>query len=712
MDVLMPFNPDCEPAPPLREPASFLQSPLPPMPITIGPDQAIAHAGWTSALSTVLAETLAGPCLVEVVGPAGTGKTLLLEAVARMLRDGGVDEHLHMRGDSGLLNKGAVAEAARRNRVVLIDEADRVGPEVLRSIRGGASGGCAWVLASKTVPLMLPAARALGAQTPGAQTPGAQTPGPLASGLLASGLLASGADDAASRAAAPRITVVRLAPLPAAETRAFVDARLARIGLSGRLLTDAAVAELARCSGGVPRVVNMLLGAALFLAHSEAAPAVDREHVEGAAALRNLDAVVEAGRPGPPHAQGPLHALAANTAAFSSGLPSRPADPVRPVDLVRPVGSSVRPAKADVRSVPDPLAADLQLASLPATGQPSISQPSTEQPVVKAEPVADEALVPAADPAAPAGSDAPVQPDASARTEASGEPDAAVGPAAHAASGPAAHAATGTAASPDPAMRPGVASAHDPAPPAAIDAPLDASPWMCAPAAQGPGRAGPGGRGGGRGGGRQQPCRTCAPDRSPSGATRSRVGRSGNGRLAGSAIAPGSLRSAGRDDAARCRAHGTPADRDRADRDRAGSRGALRRHAPPCRAGRGSGGGAGRAGGRAAFGHHARTRAVERAVGGTDARLPVGPDRDVALRAGAAGCGSGLRGGGERGRRCGLGHAEARGRRAAGARPARRHDAAQQRYPQRDAFGRLTRGNGTWGIETGRASGRTARPAG
>jgi hypothetical protein len=50
----------------------------------VGPEHAIAHRTWQAARDQALAAVLGGPCLVLVVGPAGTGKTLLLEELARV----------------------------------------------------------------------------------------------------------------------------------------------------------------------------------------------------------------------------------------------------------------------------------------------------------------------------------------------------------------------------------------------------------------------------------------------------------------------------------------------------------------------------------------------------------------------------------------------------------------------------------------------------
>ena len=89
------------------------------------------------------------------------------------------------------------------------------------------------------------------------------------------------------------VTFVRLAPLFPGETGAFVRERLARAGHSGDVIGEAGIAEIERFSGRVPRLVNMLASAALFLAASNDAAQVDAEHVAEAAALRGLSVPVE-----------------------------------------------------------------------------------------------------------------------------------------------------------------------------------------------------------------------------------------------------------------------------------------------------------------------------------------------------------------------------------------------------------------------------------
>jgi hypothetical protein len=82
------------------------------------------------------------------------------------------------------------------------------------------------------------------------------------------------------------ITVVRLDPLQPDEVAAFLADRLARAGQASDLLSADAVEVLALHSAGVPRVLNLLTRAALFMAANEGAAQLEREHVDLAVALR------------------------------------------------------------------------------------------------------------------------------------------------------------------------------------------------------------------------------------------------------------------------------------------------------------------------------------------------------------------------------------------------------------------------------------------
>ena len=249
-----------------------------PFPGTVGPEHAVAHRGWREACDRALAAVLAGPGLVLVVGPPGTGKTLLLQHLARELRASGMYVLLSTRGDLDLADDEITGSESERSRAVLIDEADRLGAESMERL--ARLGRCAFVLA---------------------------------------GVIEPREDD--RPLAAEGTTIVRLAPLAPDEVGAFVTARLAQAGLRPDLLTDAAIERLAALSGGLPRVLNMLTGSALFLARIAHAPHVDAAHVIEAATLRE-------GEP--------------------DLIPERPAEPSPPVDppATEPPATDARPGRA------------------------------------------------------------------------------------------------------------------------------------------------------------------------------------------------------------------------------------------------------------------------------------------------------------------------------------------------------------------------------
>ncbi len=235
-------------------------TPFPVLPVTIEAGQAVAHRGWRKARERALTAFLSGPCVVVVAGGPGTGKTLLLEELARALKTAGAATILHRRGDLG--QDGWITPDGQATfRVMLIDEADRMDGAALAHL--AADPQSALVLACKHV------------------------------------LADDEADRFSAAAAGSRpVTLVRLAPLLPGETGAFLSARLARTGHSSDLITDAAIAGIELYSGRVPRLVNTLSRAAFYLADRKGAVQVEAEHVEEAATLCGLSAL--------PEPQGPM----------------------------------------------------------------------------------------------------------------------------------------------------------------------------------------------------------------------------------------------------------------------------------------------------------------------------------------------------------------------------------------------------------------------
>ena len=199
------------------------------LPLPNRPTHAIAHPAWSEARETVLALVTAGPAMIVVLGPPGTGKTALLRDLATTFRERGRSACLLDFGDSPF----DVGPA----EIVLVDEADRMSATRLDELR--SRGDVAIILAA----------------------------------LPASG---------ERFAPYPDVTVVRLSPLSPHEARAFLVERLAQLGLPNDCLTEAAWTQLIACGRGVPRLLLNSFGLALFLAGEEQAERVTDAHVEQA----------------------------------------------------------------------------------------------------------------------------------------------------------------------------------------------------------------------------------------------------------------------------------------------------------------------------------------------------------------------------------------------------------------------------------------------
>jgi len=196
------------------------------------PGEAVAHPAWQRARAAVLAALGRGEAAV-LLGPPGTGKTLLLQDLAQALRREGQSVHLVERGDA--------LDAALGTDILLVDEAGRMSADALARLR------------ALDVPFVLAALPDFAERLDGPHRP---------------------------------ITPVALEPLSPEEVARFVAARLSAAGRSRDMLEPDAVLALARHSSGLLRLVNVLAGAAVFLAELEAAPVSSQRHVVEAAAMR------------------------------------------------------------------------------------------------------------------------------------------------------------------------------------------------------------------------------------------------------------------------------------------------------------------------------------------------------------------------------------------------------------------------------------------
>ena len=203
-------------------------------------DAVVDHPAWREALAQVRAALSRSGAVVAILGPAGTGKTLMLRALRREAQAEGRDVVLLERGD-------AEVHPAVRPDIVMVDEADRIDSAMLQVL--AESGARGIVLAA------LPGFAERLASVPGA-------------------------------------VVVPLRRLEPAEAAAFLRARAEVTSALGWLGHDAAAEIVASCRG-IPRLLGAVLTAAEFVAKLDDAPCVTVEHVREAVSLRgdfNLDA--------------------------------------------------------------------------------------------------------------------------------------------------------------------------------------------------------------------------------------------------------------------------------------------------------------------------------------------------------------------------------------------------------------------------------------
>ncbi len=195
------------------------------------PDQAVAHRAWQAALAEI-EENFGKPGLIAVIGAPGSGKTLLLHAVAeRVLAAGGV----------AALFQPMPVPGSRRPDVVLIDDAGRLTASMLRA------------LAQQGRPMVV-----------------------------------AGGQDLAERlqdAGVPAV-LVTLGPLTPDDAAAFLEVQLAAAERSAELIQPAALMQLVQRSNGVPRNLQMLAGLSVFVARLADAPQVTPAHVEQAALIQ------------------------------------------------------------------------------------------------------------------------------------------------------------------------------------------------------------------------------------------------------------------------------------------------------------------------------------------------------------------------------------------------------------------------------------------
>jgi general secretion pathway protein A len=206
----------------------------------------------------------------------------------------------------------------------------------------------------------------------------------------------------------------RLAPLSRDEVSAYVRHRLSVSAGAERdhIFGDAALSAVYRCSGGIPRVVNLLCDRALLAAYSEGVPQIDTERVKRAAVELTGDVPAPARKSSSSWLASALgagaFAAAAAAAIVALGGPRETLHRVesllrveKPVEVAAPpeapptnASDAAPDATADV-AAPPPETANVALVSAPA--------PPTPTPAAPPAPIAPApAAAPPASPPAPA----------------------------------------------------------------------------------------------------------------------------------------------------------------------------------------------------------------------------------------------------------------------------------------------------------------------
>ncbi len=324
-------------------------------PLTPSTGQIVAHRGWSTARDALIAAVQAGPGIVALLGPAGTGKTLLLHDVARALQAELPNVLLVDRGD-------AVPDAEALQGAVLIDEADRMDADALANL--ARRPDLAVVLAA------LPA---------------------FADRL----------------AALPGAAIVTLGPIDEAEVPRFVAERLVQLGYAPDLLTLSAITALFERSGSVPRLLHTLLGLAVFAASLEGAERVGPEDVARAVLFRDGEEVAAE----PPAIDPDVPELAPEPVALVAIAPLAAATPALRrrrwlvgafAVLLICIGAATALLRHSPAGPPAPVAPDPDAAPASvATAEPAPQPPAPAAPTPEASPPLASAV---AGPTLPSGS--------------------------------------------------------------------------------------------------------------------------------------------------------------------------------------------------------------------------------------------------------------------------------------------------------------------
>jgi hypothetical protein len=192
----------------------------------------VPHQAWVAARRASIEAHAGGARVAALLGPPGIGKTFLLAELERHFRDAKYEVERVLHGD--------LLTGEEATHILLVDEADRLEPEALAGLARRERGF-----------VLLAALPGFAARLEGLPVP-----------------------------------IIRLGALEAGEVAGYVAARLKTMGLAADRFAVEALPALAQASGGVPRLLNTLIGSSAFTADMEGEARVSVRHVAAAAALR------------------------------------------------------------------------------------------------------------------------------------------------------------------------------------------------------------------------------------------------------------------------------------------------------------------------------------------------------------------------------------------------------------------------------------------
>lgn len=205
-----------------------------PFPVLVNANGVVPYPGWIAAVDAVRAG-LDAETPVVLAGAPGAGKSLLLRVLKR---------DLEREGQAVLLLPGS--DPASPSRVVLIDEADRIPPALLRG------------LVDRAPQCVLAGSRK------------------LLEVLSGSGV---------------QSVLVEMRPLSLGDVKPYLQTQVENAGLDDTLLGPDTLAALARFGGGNPRTLQTLANRALFHARMAGTDVVSAAHVALAAAQDGTESV-------------------------------------------------------------------------------------------------------------------------------------------------------------------------------------------------------------------------------------------------------------------------------------------------------------------------------------------------------------------------------------------------------------------------------------